>query len=1429
MGVPKFFRWLAERYPLLQQEIAGNQIPTIDNLYLDMNGVIHNCSHGAGTDVNTRMTEDEMMSKVFAYLDHLFRMTRPNKMLYMAIDGVAPRAKMNQQRSRRFRSAQEAAKDREEARRRGEPEPEGEPFDSNCITPGTEFMARLSEHLKFYVRKKQTEDPLWAKVTVILSGHEVRGEGEHKIMEHIRWARTQPDWEPNQTHCLYGLDADLIMLALVTHEPHFCLLREVVKFGGGERGQPSREILSNPTDDGFILLHIGLLREYLDLEFRDKGLPFGYDLERVIDDFILLCMLVGNDFLPALPTLNIAEGALNTLFKVYHDTLPTLGGYISGDEGGGTFNAERLEKIMSIMSTYERQVLEERAMDVEKEIEKASRKKGRKVSVSEISPEDKFDSEMSEMSDTDGVPQISKDPTMMNAAKRALILEGGEEGLQAWKDQYYREKLGLKMGEAAPLAHIRQSYFDGLNWVLRYYYRGVASWTWYYPYHYAPMASDLCAGMGGLKSEFEYGEPFKPFEQLMAVQPPSSSKLLPEPFRFFMEDPQSPLAEFFPEDIQVDFEGKRNDWEGVVLLPFLDAPRLKAAVASVEASQLTPAQIARNEPGNLIYFNHAPGGAGDVQSTLPKSFAGLFPSKSKMTLRKPPGEFPDDMKCFGGADPVFPGTTMGLDSPSGFPTVRTLPVSGSLKTAGVKVFGNASKKESLIIQIDGVDESLVGDLSGVGARDIAPALLHKRVQIKWPYLQEALVTAVSDAKERLVPVPGKPNELSSKPNNAAEFGAEMQKITREYLEQYGVSAGRSNIALHCRACEGLVRHPDGSLQKRFSKTEMTVPMQLVIAKHNAPSARMEERPALDANEYAGDFAEGDVALFLGRSHFGALVTVTEVSASGLAVSVAPVPLDTGAARRILQGVGQRYMQGGEVARKLGVHPKVVGQITGAVWVQENAKASRHDRVDIGLNLKHNAKNLCVAGYCRPIQGDKPGWEYSQEALRVMQEYKRTHPWVFSAVESVEDMRDGLNLDDAMEDTPETVRMATLKGVKAWLKAHPIARRPLVPSSSQVATEEAIRALVSTTAGGAKQVKTVELEGVSPLLLMKPVTEGSLVDLYAGGDFELGDRVVMVGDSGQPSFGSRGAIVAVHSYMDAHSQDAHAESVEVLFDDDFVGGNDLHGVISGKRGAMLPVAQLINLSHPPAMPNLGSAAPKVVVKVEKGDMDTPTKWSERAPRIQRDVVPQPTLPEKGTKGFASAKGAGRGKAKQAPEPGALPTNMRMLSMLDSAAEKSKSKVAAPSQGKKAPMSVAELEAQMLQMMGSPAAPKGSKQVRPGKKENVGGTKKSPISIKELEASLLAGASAQPPLPPGAPPNLKESPKPARMPKTKKPVAAVSPQPALPPGMPPPAPSSGDAKSSTESKSEPNQSGEAEPADAPKPKARMIPRFLLRGGK
>lgn len=129
-----------------------------------------------------------------------------------------------------FRSAKEAKRSEEEAVKKGEKLPDGERFDSNCITPGTPFMARLHEQLKFFIVNKISTDKMWRKCKVIFSGQETPGEGEHKIMDFIRYSRAQPGYDPNTRHCLYGLDADLIMLGLCTHDPHFSLLREEVGF-----------------------------------------------------------------------------------------------------------------------------------------------------------------------------------------------------------------------------------------------------------------------------------------------------------------------------------------------------------------------------------------------------------------------------------------------------------------------------------------------------------------------------------------------------------------------------------------------------------------------------------------------------------------------------------------------------------------------------------------------------------------------------------------------------------------------------------------------------------------------------------------------------------------------------------------------------------------------------------------------------------------------------------------------------------------------------------------------------------------------------------------------------------------------------------------------------------------------------------------------
>jgi 5'-3' exonuclease len=121
MGVPAFFAWLCRKYPQVLTDLPGAApSPEVDeltaammaafrcdNLYLDMNGIIHPCCHPEGGAPQPK-NEAEMFDNVLELLDALVRRLQPQRLLYLAIDGVAPRAKMNQQRARRFRSQAEA-------------------------------------------------------------------------------------------------------------------------------------------------------------------------------------------------------------------------------------------------------------------------------------------------------------------------------------------------------------------------------------------------------------------------------------------------------------------------------------------------------------------------------------------------------------------------------------------------------------------------------------------------------------------------------------------------------------------------------------------------------------------------------------------------------------------------------------------------------------------------------------------------------------------------------------------------------------------------------------------------------------------------------------------------------------------------------------------------------------------------------------------------------------------------------------------------------------------------------------------------------------------------------------------------------------------------------------------------------------------------
>lgn len=235
MGVPALFRWLSKKYPKIISPVTEEQpleienndgtkskIPVdarkpnpngeeFDNLYLDMNGIVHPCSHPE--DRPPPANEEEMMIAIFEYTDRVVKMVRPRKLLMIAVDGVAPRAKMNQQRSRRFRSAQEAAeKDKateefhamlkasgktDETQNGGGEEAPKKTWDSNSITPGTPFMDLLATCLRYWVSYKSSTDPAWEKLKVIISDATVPGEGEHKIMNFVRSQRSSSGHDAN--------------------------------------------------------------------------------------------------------------------------------------------------------------------------------------------------------------------------------------------------------------------------------------------------------------------------------------------------------------------------------------------------------------------------------------------------------------------------------------------------------------------------------------------------------------------------------------------------------------------------------------------------------------------------------------------------------------------------------------------------------------------------------------------------------------------------------------------------------------------------------------------------------------------------------------------------------------------------------------------------------------------------------------------------------------------------------------------------------------------------------------------------------------------------------------------------------------------------------------------------------------------------------
>lgn len=1154
MGIPKFYRWISERYPCLSQVVQQNQIPEFDNFYLDMNGIIHICSHPNNDDPHFRISEKEIFEDICHFIEFLFRMIKPKKVFFMAVDGIAPRAKMNQQRARRFRTAKDAELQEKKALERGEILPTEARFDSNCITPGTEFMARLHEILKFFVITKISTDKAWQNVKIYLSGHETPGEGEHKIMDFIRYERSQSNYDPNTRHCLYGLDADLIMLGLCTHEPHFAILREEVVFGW----KHPKKIRVVPEHTSFHLLHLSLMREYLDFEFSvlKTTLSFPYNLENIIDDWILMGFLVGNDFIPNLPYLHIQHDALTILYKEYISVLPTLDGYINEN---GKLNLERFEKYLKHLSQYDYEKFNDTYADLKYWEGKLERK---------LETDDKNDKKSLDFLDcldnlNDKIDLLSLDESSMSDENSVSSEELFELEFQQHKRNYYMNKLDYENVTLEVLKEQAYCYVKAIQWNLHYYYNSVISWSWFYPHHYAPYISDI-KEFCDLELKFEKGKPFLPFQQLLSVLPAASKNLLPVSYQKLMTDPDSPLKSFYPENFKTDLNGKAQDWEAVVLIPFINEKLLLENTEEAD-KLLNEEEKSRNKHGPHLLYVYSQNSLGTCKSPHPDIFPDIINHSKCIEIDENHFRLPIEKIKKG----LLKNTNQDVYI-LGFPTFKHISHSAELRNERVKVFQGISSSENMMITIKEKNKKSL--------KELGQELIGKNVFVRWPHLVEALVIELSNVNQRFYLIENKSKKEVQKETlsklEQSRWHKESESIVDRLYERYGIIIKAVDVIVKAKILTGkkYFCSSDGKvmLEKQWSASTENFPLQTIV-KDIAVNTPSSQKSKMTVNEL---YPIDSKCFILSYPYYGSMGKIIDCNLAD----------DKGHLRIQLELLKEpdfkevmlkekyicmnNYLPGYLIARKLGIGSYLFSRMTGTFFVQTNSRESMNvSRINIGLNLKFNAKNEEVPGFSK--KSDDGTWLYSEKSYEIMNNYIQEFPELFEKLVTLSD-HDIVHISDLFSSEEDGKEM--LKKITNWLKSQPCAsveRRSCNAKILDIAVVNAIENIIDNQKNDMKPKYIELLEKPINLHCPSNIHGWSPPDPHA--KYELYDRVVAVQENHTVPLGMKGTVIGIYE------NEKQSETLyNVVFDSKFVGGLELN--CSKLRGYQMRPSDLINISY-----------------------------------------------------------------------------------------------------------------------------------------------------------------------------------------------------------------------------------------------------------
>ena len=523
MGIPYYY------YNIIRKNdgLVLNNIKKCDRLFLDFNSIIHKCSATIIEKHPKNYTWQQMFDEITSYTCKIISICKPNNLVYVAIDGVAPRAKIQQQRRRRYISAyrNNLINDFKRANNM-----QVSDWDSNCITPGTDFMKALDK----YLHSDSFLQCVQPHVQLVISGHEEEGEGEHKIFKYLKGLKGLK----GASNVVYGLDADLIMLSMISDQQIY-LFRE------------SQEFKRNDTP--FKFMNIDALKKVVARQLTSNS----------IYDYIFICFFVGNDFLPNITFLKIKEGAIDILCdiyrKVYAEKKETI---IFNDATTFQVNHSVLVRFLELLSKVEDDGLKSVIENHEK---------------AQYNPNKKFPTMLDKfIYELENYPLIVRFPV-------SLISPHTDN---KWRVHYYHHLFGNF--DSALVKQASLNYIEGLIWTSNYYFNQKFDSSWFYGYEYSPCVSDIYKYAFTMEAqrmrELLYNLQTNAYKidstlQMLMVLPPQSNTLLPEPCKDITLKLDCNCVHYFPRYFKFATFLKTQLWECSPILPTIDALHLQGCVA----------------------------------------------------------------------------------------------------------------------------------------------------------------------------------------------------------------------------------------------------------------------------------------------------------------------------------------------------------------------------------------------------------------------------------------------------------------------------------------------------------------------------------------------------------------------------------------------------------------------------------------------------------------------------------------------------------------------------------------------------------------------------------------------------------------------------------------------------------------------------------